>query len=450
MENKKEEQMIYIKDLVFTVLRHWRAVLAIALIAGILLGGVQGISGLRAANTPIDSQAYQQALEQYEQKKSVRELQLQTARKNIDEQEAYLEESVLMRLNPYSYYEASVHLYVETERQILPETDSQKQPDKNADVLHAYEALLLSAPVVQALADALETESRYAQEILTVELNGAASTLVVRAMLPTEDAAQEILALVTNRMDAAAAQINRDVVTHKATITAQSVNEKLDMELSNTQQEAYTRLAELKTALTEIEMENAQLIAPVAQAGSVKDAVKKAVIWAVIGAVLGAFLTAAALWVMHIASDKVYAARNLTNRTGIKVIGSLGCEKKNPIDRLVYRLEGRSVCAPELGVAATDIRCRAKDAKCLLLTGSGEVADRAALVQAVAAAMPGVQVEDRGSILHTAEALEALSGCDVVVLVEQTDVSRYAAIEKQAKIIKDYGAELLGCVLMEK
>ena len=450
MENYKEEQMIYLKDLVFAAFRRWRAVLAVMVIAGVLLGGLQGVSGLRAANAPVDEAAYQQAMEQYEHKKSVHELHLQMALENIEQQQTYLEESVLMQLNPYSYYDATVHLYVETEDQILPDTDSQKVVSKAADVLHAYEAMLLSGPVVQSLADVLETQSRYVLEILTVEQTSDASALVLNIKLPTEDAAQEILTLVENRMDAAAAQINRDVVTHRATITAQSVNEKLDMKLSDAQQEAYVRLTEMKTALTEIEDEGKQLVAPVSQTSSVWDAVKKAVVWAVVGAVLGAFVTVGVLWVAHIASDKVYAARNLTNRTGIKVIGTVCTQIKNPVDRFVYRLEGRAGQAREIGAVSTDIACRAKEAKRLLITGSTEAAQRELIVEAVAKAMPGVRVEDRGNILCAAEAMEALSQCDSVVLVEKAGVSSYDAVRRQIGIICDYEKEILGCVLLEE
>lgn len=450
MENHKEEQMIFLKDLIFAALRRWRAVLVVALIAGILLGGLQGVSGLRAANAPIDEAAYQQALAEYEHKKATQDLHLQTARENIEQQQTYLEESVLMQLNPYSHYDATVHLYVEPERQFLPNTNSQNAVNRAADVLHAYEAMLLSGPVVQAMADTLETQSRYVLEILTVEQASDASALVLNIKLPTEDAAQDILALVENRMDAAAAQINKDVMSHRALITAQSVNEKLDMELANKQQEAYTRLTEMKTALTQIESENAQLFAPAMQISSVGDAVKKAVIWAVVGAVLGAFVMVGILWVAHIGSDKVYAARNLTNRTGIKVIGAVCTQIKNPVDRLVYRLEGRAGQVRQIGAIATDISCRAKEAKYVLVTGSTEATQRELIVKTVSAKMPGVRVEDQGSILCTAEALEALSQCDAVVLVEKTGASRYDAVRRQIGIIRDYEKEILGCVLLEE
>jgi hypothetical protein len=186
------------------------------------------------------------------------------------------------------------------------------------------------------------------------------------------------------------------------------------------------------------------------QAGSVKSVVKKTVIFAVLGAIVGAFLTVCFLWVVHITSDKVYAARNLHNRTGIKVIGTLGGEKKNPVDRLVNRLEGRNPDSLQTSPVAVDIRCRAKTVKHLLITGSGDTADREALVKLVAQTMPGIVVEDKGSILREAQALEALAACDAVALVETVGVSGYRNIEKQATIIEDYGTELLGCVLLEK
>lgn len=446
MEKQNQEQMIYLKDLIFTALRSWRTVVVVALVAAVLLGGLQGMSAFSAMNTPVDPAASEAAQQLYEEQKTAMDLQLQSAQESVDEHMAYLEESLLMQLNPYGYYDVAVSLYAQANQPAMLEDKA----DTTADVLHAYKTVLLSGPVLQMLAEELDTQIRYVQEVLTVEQSDTANALLVNIMVPTEEAANAVLDLLENRLDAAAAQISRDVAEHKAAITAQSVNEKLDLELRQIQQDAYAHIDELELALTEAKSERAMLAPPAMQSGSVKTVIKSAVIWAVAGAVLGAFLVVGVLWVAHIGSDKVYAARNLTNRTGVKVIGNPGSEKKNLVDRLVYRLEGRNADAPELNLVATDIRCRAKEAKNVLIAGSAGDAQRAMVLKAVSAAMPGVQVEDRGSILCSAEALEALSVCDAVVLVEQTGVSHYTAVRKQAKIINDYGAELLGCVLMEK
>lgn len=449
MENQKEEQMIYLKDLIFAALHRWKTVLVVAVIFALLLGGMQGVKGLSALKAPVDPAQQQAAQEAYEEAKASLAQHVQAAQENIEQQQAYLEASLRMQLDPYCHYEAALSLYVKTDYQILPGM-SYQAPDKTVDVLKAYEAFLNGGTVAQALADKLATESRFVTELLEVKWVEKTNTLTVSLQLPTQEAAQTVLTVLEEQIAGAGEQIEKNVSAHSAVIAEQSVNTKLDMELAQTQKDAYLLLDELETELEEAQKALAAVAPPAAQTGSLKAVVKKAIIFAVVGGVLGVFLTVAVIWVAHIGTDKVYAARNLSNRTGVKVIATLSCEKKNPVDRMVYRLEGRGVDAPDLVVAATDIRCRAKDVKRLLITGSGDAADRESLVQAVAAAMPGVQVEDKGGILRNADALEALSACDTVVLVEKCGMSGYTDIQKQVKIIDDYGAKLLGCVLMER
>lgn len=449
MENKKEEQMIYVKDLIFTALHRWRAVLAVALILGILLGGMQAVSGLSARKTAEDPAAQQAAMEQYEEEKAAREQMLQTAQNNFDSYQSYLADALLMQLDPYCHYEATLSLYVQTDYQILPGM-SYQNPDRTADILSAYEAVVCGDAAMEAMAKALQTEMQYAAELLTAEKTDTSSTLMLRVKLPSVEAAEALLPVLEAQITDAYDMVEERIAAHKITVVERSATAKVDTDMADKQQKRQERLSQLETALADAQDGLAAVVPPATQTGSVKAVVKKAVIFAVLGAIVGAFLTVCVLWVLHIASDKVYAARNLTNRTGIKVIGTVGCEKKNLIDRWLYRLEGRSTDSLEATPVVMDIRCRARDAKHLLITGSGEKTDREDLVKAISAAMPGVQVEDRGSLLRDAEALEALSACDAVVLVERCGMSRYSAVQKQLNVVCDYGTNLLGCVLLEK
>lgn len=449
MQNKKEEQMIYFKDLIFFALQRWRAVLAVTLILGILLGGMQLVSGLSNVNTSVDPAAQQAAMEQYEEEKNAREQILQTAQNNLASYQSYLADAILMQLDPYCHYEATLNLHVETDYQILPGMVYQN-PNRTADILSAYETVARGEAAMDAMAQALETETRYVSELLKAVKTDTAGTLSLSVKLPSQETAEKLLTVLEAQITGAYEMVNNTIAAHKIHVVEQSVVTKVDIDVADQQQKRQDRLSQLETALTTAQTGLAGVVPPSVQTGSVKSVVKKAVIFAVLGAIVGAFLTVCVLWVVHITSDKVYAAKNLYNRTGIKVIGTLGNEKKNPVDRFVYRLEGRNQETLQTSPVAVDIRCRAKAVKHLLITGSGAIADREALVKHLAQTMPGITVEDKGSILREAQALEALAACDAVVLVEAVGVSGYGDIEKQATMIEDYGTELLGCVLLEK
>ena len=50
MENKRDSQNIYFKDLLFTALHRWRILLVVALVGALLLGSMQLIPRLTGSN----------------------------------------------------------------------------------------------------------------------------------------------------------------------------------------------------------------------------------------------------------------------------------------------------------------------------------------------------------------------------------------------------------------
>ena len=124
---------------------------------------------------------------------------------------------------------------------------------------------------------------------------------------------------------------------------------------------------------------------------------------------------------------------------------------KNPVDRLLMKLEGRDVTEPEVRakLLAADIRNRCGDISGLLVTGDAEASSRKLLVDALQNAMQGIQVEDNGSLFGSVSAVESLAKCDAVVFVEQCECSLYANVEKEAEMVADYGKKLIGCVLLD-
>lgn len=445
MQKKNEEQLVYIKDLVFAALRGWKAIVAAALVLGLLLGGMQVVSGMSAGGSAVPEETLAQSTAD---KEALTEL-LEIAKKNKENHQTYLSQSVLMQLDPYSHYEVTISLYAKTDYQILPGMNYQN-PDATKDVLKTYERALLGSEGVNAVMQALQVENQYASELMTSKTDDRSNTMVLTVKLPTQEQGEAVLQALLAQVDVIRAQVKEGMGAHTLTVTGQSVTAKVDADLADAQAKRRARTAELNKAIAEAKEAVAAVEIPVAQKTGLKSILKKGIIFAVLGAVVGAFLTVCVLWVMHITSDKVYAARNLTNRTGVKVIGTVGCEKKNCIDRLIYRLEGRSEWDLQASPVAVDVCCRAKQAKHLLITGSGDQKDREALVQEIAKQLPDTRVEDCGSILCSAEALKALAACDAVLLVEANGVSKYTDVEKQTEIICDYEKNILGCVLFEK
>ncbi len=442
MERKDSEQMIYLKDLLFAALYRWKTVLAVAAVLAVVLGGVRGLSGFQAMQSSSD-QAYLEQVAQYEQAVEIAQQKVDSAQLWVDSHQEYIEDSVLMQLDPRGYYEAQVVLHVQTDYQILPGM-SYQNPDRTNTVLGAYETVLTGGDAVQALATVLETQKQYVSELMAVRVNSDMDTVTVSVKTVTQEGAQAVLEVLLQQIQAASGLVADTVAPHTLRILEQTVNMQVDLSLADTQTREAARMTELMSALEAAEAECAALAAPAAASAS--GVVKQIVIFAVLGAVLGVFAAVCVIWVMHICSNKVYSARTLSNRTGVKTIGCISAGSSKGIDLWLKKLEGRKTGDEEdqLAMIAVDICCRAEGAQRLLVTGSG---DTQALAEALRKQLPGVQI-DTGSILDSGAALEALHRCDAVVLMEVCGASSYRGVSREAEMICDYKKKLLGCVLI--
>ena len=331
-------------------------------------------------------------MEIYEAEKAAMDQRVTTLQKSIVERQTHLENSMLMKLDPYNHYEAQLTISVQVEA----DTSGFSGAFDTQAVLEAYREVLTEGSFLAQLAQQLQLQEQYVSELISSE----------------------------------AVSIGADTVT---------VCIKCDST------ESAAALAEMLSALTDARNKRNALTKPdAADAGA---SVKNAILLAVVGAFAGVFVTVCLLWIGHIGSGKVYSGRTLCNRTGVKVLGCVDSgSKRGPIQKWLRKLEGRSVSTDPTVIAA-DISFRTGAEK-LLVAGNNE-ASRKALVKVLQEAMPQTKILESGNLLESREALAALVECEAVVLVETCGSSRYQAVLQQTEKMKDYGKQLIGCVLVD-
>lgn len=445
MEHKKDEPMIYLKDLLFAALYRWRAILIIAVAAALLLGCVKAISSLKNA----DPELSQVSMAQYQQNVDILESRISLLKKSIDNQQNYLDHSVFMQLDPYAFYEASLQLYVDTGYQINPHT-SYQDADKTTAVLSAYASAFSADDIVQQLAKAIDSQSSYVSELYKISETVSSNSITFTIRCVTKDQANVLLALLVSHVDSMYTKISETVTAHSVSILEQGISQTVDLSISSQQTEALDRLVKLQTSLKNAKTELDALVPP-AEAGTNGISVKSVVVFSLLGGILGVIVSTCVVWFMHITSNKVYAARNLQDRTGIKVIECVNCCNRNSvIDRWLLALEGRclSTIDTHASLLAASIRVRCSGSVRILITGSAADDNITALVQALQALMPDMQITNAGNLLVNVEAISALAECDAVVLVEQCAISRYSLVSKELELISDCDKALIGCVLI--
>ena len=348
MEKERDEQVVFVKDLLFAAAYKWRQMLAVGLAFAILLGAFAGFLGWKKASSGISEEALTAMTEAYDAQRLTLENKMNDFRNLVTSQEIYYQESALMQLDPYQVYSASIELTVWSSQS----KNGQESVDVAGAVLNAYAAHLKSDRVIEQASEAVGMQSKYLQELVQLT-NGGVETrsLTVTVSTAAAEDTQKVLDVLVAGVEAAGEQIKKNVEKHDATVVVSGVEERIDLTLIDKQKLAQTRLKDLRTQLAEVEKEFDALQVPAAVQGISK---KKIVIFAVLGAFLGVAMVVGLAGFRHIAGGVVYSGRTLRNCTGVKLLGCLMLKRpKSKVDRWLRKLEGRCVTDQTAVVAAT-------------------------------------------------------------------------------------------------
>lgn len=452
METKRDEQVIYLKDLLFSALYQWKKVLLWGVVLAVLLGGFKGVSAYKSLGSQqVDQAALEQEMESYKTELENLERKLETVNANVEHQQIYLEESLLMKLDAYDHYEVYLSGYLSTDYQILPGM-SHQNPDPANSVLRAYGDGLSNDTSTKLLAEAVDTKPEYLREFLTVHTNHDARSFSVLVKVPDQavgDKLQESLKQVVTQLQT---EISQTVASHTVSIRECYARPVMDQSLLQRQQEAADKLMEFEDVLVDLEEQKSELQPPVAGTVSATGAVKSAVVFAVLGGALGVMLVVLAAWLKHIFGAKVYSRRALTNRTGIKVFGCVKTQTKmNPVDAWLRVKEGRNTLPADKqnALMAYSVAAAMGNEGTLQLCGGCSAQARSAFAAAMGQVSSNIKVCDTGDLLADVSARQTLNQTDCVLLLEQCGVSTYERVQQQMNVVAEHGKKLLGCVLMD-
>lgn len=478
--NDTYEREIDLKELMFAVLRKWRMILAFALIFAALLGGYKAVSAYRSQSNKAALEAvqdsYDRALEVYNTSMDSCKREIDNLTHDIDSQQDYVENSILMNISPYDIWEAKAELFVKTD----DKTGSQGD-DLTSTIMRAYQSALTSGELLSGIAADMGVDERYLQELVTVTMRrdsyyrnddlfsvegkGSGFTirnrqdnyyiiqdnlLTIQVRHEDEEKAKELLKSILEGADQIQAQIQSQIGSHTISEVSNSVSSRVDLALADQQNDERIRLERLKESLQKRTEEMDKIKAPTGLVSPVSSGIK----YGVIGGVLGAFVVIFFVCIGFVMSDRMYSAKELKYRFKVKILGTLPADDKSTgkIDAWINRLEGRACDVDEeheFGLISANICNYTEGAHTLLVMGSAqeEIVGRAA--SELSSRLSGVKVILGGNVLHNAEGLRKLPECDGIVLVEQCGRSLYSEIELEIEKACDLQKTVVGCIVFE-
>lgn len=457
MDNQSYEQEIDLKDLMFAVFHKWRGIILTAVIFGILLGGYKlgtGLNGKEDAEAAIQAQEdYNESLELYKATLRLYEMDLDTVRDQLESQEEYLANSVLMRLSPYHKNVASADIFIKA----YPEENQGEGPILTVDpadsILRAYESLIRSEALENI--PGTDTEGIYLRELVSTDVDYQGNVLSVQTAYMDEQGAKSILDALLEGIKDKESGLQAEFGNYKVSILNNTTSVVTDAELYDSQQRASGMLTTLQKSLTDKKAAMDEMKEPTPPSSiSITASLKSGIKYGVLGGVLGAFLSIFCICVAFLMSDKLSSEKELKNRFGLKILGVFAQTPKkrvfSGIDSWLDRIEGKSSKKPAevYEIMAANVRNYMTEGRDIMILGSSSVDKTVEIAEELKKRVPGVEIRVGRDMGTSAETLRLLPEAGQIILVEERGISKYGEIQNQVEVIRSLDKAIVGCIVL--
>lgn len=482
----KSEIDIEIKDLIWELVRRWRIIVVMALICAIGLTAYQYRSDMNKTDVVVVKKT-QEELENAMSVQDVSEVRGAVALLHqLEQKSLYMDESVLMQINPYA--EDAVLL------QYVVEADATVE-DVIAD---AYVSYVEDGYLAQALLSAEDAETVYIDELIsvvkdttnmyvysdtmtdgiqmTIDGTDAGACITVKVCGIDEESSVILAGKVKDALAQYGSVLSQKAGAHQLTLVDEKTCVLVDQALAELQNRNATAVKTLSNNIDKMknEMTGDQITlytyrvtnviastSPAATTTSAPKTVSISVKHAVIGFVVGAVLGCGIALALYLLSARLRNSEEIKTLYQVKVLGNVANPQKRRkvfgfVDSLIEKLQNGSKKtltyeqAVQMICANIAIDCKKNERNKVYLTGSmmeqmpeKVIADIIHLCEE-----KGLVVEKGNAIAYDAESLEALEQVGTVVFVEQRRTSFYDEIYKEIVLCKENGIQVMGIAVV--
>ncbi len=462
------EQEVDLRQLAYTVIikrRYiYRSIIVFTILTVLIFSGFYFIQFHNDEYVNKAKSEYNIDVTVYSNKVKVLQTDIENLRTQLAEQETYNNNSLLMKINPYDMYVASLVYYIDSGYKIIPENTYQ-DIDYGNRIISSYMSYLMDGDAYLQLAgsEADPNDIRYIKEIMQVDADY--STNMIKVVISGEDNedCQKMIDIIKDGMQSAFMKTTDLIGDHKLTIINENIYPTIDLDLEQqqtTNREYVTNMSvTLQTnsiALKSME-EDGEPEWEYSWQGIAKSMIKKAII----GAFGGFFFAVFLIISQYMLSDKIHGTQELQSRVNLELLGSIPrkLKKAKMLDRLAY-----SIGEIQIKSSNRDKRIKmiAQSLYALVKTKSPSH-PQVALMSSISMEELAVITDEFNNAVSGAEncfiaagnpmldlsAVLSTEGVQCVVIIERQDISTYSQIYRECERIDNWGKEILGVILLD-
>lgn len=454
----QSETEIDLADLCAYFLQKWKGILLCGILFMLLVGGFKAVKSFHTMQDQTavskEDEEYEQKLQLYTAQKKALDTQIADMSKQVEDQQTYRDNSVLMNIDPFHEYRSSISVYVKTDYQIMPGMMYQN-PDPTLSILGAYAQIAQNGELYSSIQEKLsrEVDIRDLMELIQVSLDKGSRILSIVTIADTEELASELMRNVREEMSSHKDEISAKIGEHELSVVQQSnvcstdldLVERVadfDTNLSNIQQ----NLAKAQKALNDLGSE------PEKPAGvSRSQAVKGAVKYAVVGFFAGVFLALCVCVVRYLGADLIPDQEELKNRYGLRILGTVTEKRKqglisNWADALRGIDRSRAGSTEPCGVIAEYLKGLGNIPSSIALASDTDLMVLKEVCGSLSCLLPDIRFTVVGNILNNAAALSEMKSAESVILVLSRGSSKNSFIRGALEVCRNCGRTVIGAV----
>ena len=456
--NYEYEEEIDLKQLLIYVFRKWRTMIVVAVVLGLLLGGVKTAKGFIDLQDPekVEESIKEAELEQqnYDTAKAQLINQMAEYNRQIDEYQKEQESSLIMKIDPFAVYQESITYIITTDYQILPDMTYQT-PNWMGPVLSAYTTVansitLKDLPPEGRAGLSEEWNANPLERLVKVETNANDGNLTITASAESEARAKAILKVIKEKIEANQKNVAEAAGKHKINMISEKSTVTADPTFVSDRETRLRNITALREAADRAVEKYNKLQKPkdisISKGRVVKDGIK----YVIMGGVAGVFICFFIYCMQFLLNGKLNDLNKIRDKYQARILAILPRERKSsPIDCILDGIEGNwgngqtaeivlRVTAASLGVSANAN---------IALTGTVPDGTRKQIADILNQTGDTV-VCNVGNILTDPMSIRDVKSANSVVLVEAKNASMMSDIEREMDILKGIGAQLEGVIII--
>lgn len=449
---------ISLKEILAVVIKRGGAILLTALVLAAALGAYQLKNQLDLSKLPENSaqyieEEYQSALTEFAKQKHSLEEEMKRTEQPLEKQKKYVDNSLLMKLDPYHLIKNTNVLSIEIPEYAAQGDLSDQSEDRYVRVLNQiqnyYRTYWNAVDLSQELKSygISDIEEQYLRELINVQISDSMITITVSGENVKD--VQSIADAVSQWFVQLSVSKIADVHPHEIFKLTNVTKTEISNDLLNHQQYHLQFQKELEAKAKEMENQLKNLNAPQKRAGYGKQEMLKNIMkWMIIGAIAGGVLSCGWILVLFMFRSRIESSRQMEQVLGVPFLGSAakgGSIWKRLSDRILAERTWRDDIQAESYMAeafrsATD----APEQAVILTTLAAKNLDLSVVEKAVGkVAGKVICVADAE---RNAETIKALQECKCVMLAERVGVSEIPKMQSLLEQAKRMEATVVGFV----